>query len=382
MTRVVARAPRSTPDECIARLARPASALTAMFTTERPDRFPDYARDEDTLLAYALLFFPQTWARVRFPLAEALDVRGFRPPPDRPARILDLGAGLGAAGLSAAQLLRARSGTGSVRLTSVDRSATALGVLAAIATLRLESLRGVDVSAVEGDLLRPATAGLRRAGPYDLVLASFSLNEAFASADDAEATRWIRDLATLTAPGGRIVLVEPALRTTAERLRRVASPAIADGTLHVHGPDPHGALAPPPTDERFYDHEVRRWAPPHSLVRLNARLQLSLAELTFTSLTLALEAPSGAHALPPDAFRLTSPIARIKGRWVFTGLGADGVRRDYELLDRGIDDDGAARLRDFERGDLLAARSARDLGQPAKRRIASPSDLVPIWRPA
>lgn len=376
--RVQARAPRSTVDECIARLARPAAALTTMFTSDRPEQFPDYTKDEDTLLAYALLFFPQTWTRVRFALAEAIDVRGFEVPKDRPARVLDLGAGLGAAGLSAAELLIARGGAPSVELTAIDRSPAALDSLRAFAALGLESLRGIALSTATGDLAHPSNATIRRGAPYDLILASFSLNEAFSARDDADATRWFRDLAALVTSTGRIVIVEPALRATAERLRRVVAPVIAEGVLHVHGPDLHDALAPPPEDERFRDHEVRRWTQPHSLTRLNSRLQLSLNELTFTSLTLS---PAPPRPLESDVARLTSPIVRLKGRWVFTGLGADGARHNYEILDRGIDADGAARLRDFERGDLFATPTATDIGQPVKRRLPDAAGLVSRWRP-
>ncbi len=376
--RARARAKGSTEDECLARLARPAASLTAMFTSERPDVFPDYTRDEDTLLAYGILFTPQSWTRVRFPLAEAIDVRGFTVPKDRPARVLDLGVGIGGAGLSASQFLIARGGAPSVRLFAADNSPTALDSLRAFASLELESFVRIDVETIALDLTAPPGPGMRRDAPYDLVLASFSFNEAFAARPDEDATRWLRGLAPLVSPTGRLVIVEPALRATADRIRRVAAPVVADGTLHVHGPDLGDRLDAPPADARFYDHEVRRWNQPKSLVRLNARLQLSLQELTFTSLTLA---PSAPVPLAPDVFRLTSPIAKVKGRWVFTGLGADGVRRDYELLDRNVDADAAARLRDFERGDLLAAPTATDVGQPVKRRIPGPDALVARWRP-
>lgn len=379
LSRVRSRAPGSTPDECIARLVRPAQELTRLFTTDRPDVFPDYTRDEDTRLAYAVLFAPQTWARIRFPLAEAIDLRGFAAEKsDRSTRVLDLGAGMRTAGLSAAQMLLHRGGATTVELVSVDRSTAALAASRELLLPRLASLEGIHVDDRALDLAGPLHPSIRRDAPYDLIVASFSFNEAFAARSDADATQWLRELAMLVTPEGRIVIVEPALRTTAARLRRVAAPVLDDATLHLHGPDLDAKLTPPPADERFADHEVRRWTAPWSLARLNTRLRLSLDELTFTSLTLALTPPK---PVDPEAFRLTSPIARVKGRWVFTGLGADGQRRDYEMLDRGIDADAAAALRDIERGDLLVAKGATDVGQPTKRRIPSPDALVPLWRP-
>src|SRR5207245_1419868 len=74
-----ARAPRSSENECIDRLVPAASRLSDLFTVARPDEFPDYAADAEARLAYGLLFFPQTWARVRFALAEAVEARAWRP---------------------------------------------------------------------------------------------------------------------------------------------------------------------------------------------------------------------------------------------------------------------------------------------------------------
>src|SRR5262245_61000648 len=87
-----------TPLAAVARATDDVAALSDLFTVARPKRFPDYGGDAQAV-AYGLWFFPQTWCRVRFPLLEAV-ARGWEPPRERPARVLDLGAGTGAAGLS------------------------------------------------------------------------------------------------------------------------------------------------------------------------------------------------------------------------------------------------------------------------------------------
>src|SRR5262245_42511074 len=148
-----ARAPRSTEDECVDRLAERARRLSDLFTTERPDgpdRFPDYAASEESRIAYGLLFFPQTWVRTRFALAEAVEARGWRPA--RPQTvILDLGAGLGAAGFSAAQFLVARGLADRARILAVDRSKAALDALTDAKT-RCPSSRGISVETRVADL--------------------------------------------------------------------------------------------------------------------------------------------------------------------------------------------------------------------------------------
>jgi hypothetical protein len=403
-----ALAPRSTENETIDRLADTARQLSNLFTTERPAVFPDYAASEEARIAYGLLFFPQTWARIRFALVEAIETRGWSPA-GGDVSILDLGAGLGAAGWSAAQLLLARGLAKRVRLTSVDRSKAALDAIPVAMTQSPSATRGIHLETHVADLVEFVASPAARRTPFDVVLISFALNEAFASSapvvaiapaapsaaapdapvapaaaaapssDDA-ARAWLRDVAGLLRPNGLLVVIEPALRETATRLRDLVRPLVAAGGLFVLAPDLDGTISAPPTDARFFDHEVRRWRAPASLHRLNLKLRRSLNELTFSFLALSPTAPAPFPQSPRRA-RLTSPIARMKGRKAFTAIEANGGRATFDILDRTLDDDATAALLAVERGDHVEISDSTALKEPGWWRIAGPAALRVAWRP-
>jgi hypothetical protein len=147
----------------------------------------------------------------------------------RPLRALDLGSGTGAAGSA----LDRYFGTEGIERTSVDRHVVGPGI------------RNLD-------LANPASVAVLGGG-FDLVVASHLLNELFVSLQAQEqAEERLTRLAELVnrwgsgllAPGGLIVLIEPALRETSRDLLRVRDRLLAAGKLAVpvSGPLP-GARA-------------------------------------------------------------------------------------------------------------------------------------------
>jgi hypothetical protein len=375
-----ARGDRSAED-AIDGLGRRAGALSDAFTTDRPVRFGDYAADDRSRLAYGLYFFPRTWCLVRFPLEEAFLFRGASPPADRPPRVLDLGAGLGAAGWSAGRFLLALGAKAPVRLHALDRSAKSLADLEALVAASRDADR-VRVTTERGDFAALRGTGAVNEGPYDLVLCAFAWNEAFADVPDAKATETLTAAAALLSPRGVLLLVEPALRETSERLRRVAAPLVGPGRLATLGPCLSGDLGDPPPRAHGWDHDVRPWTPPESLLRVNRRLRRDVKTLRFSFLALT---PAPPAPLPgsADLFRLTSPVARLKGRRGFTGWGSDGKRRSYEVLERVVDRDAHRRLVSLERGDVLAAAATTVVGgDDAHRRLADVAALSVRFRPS
>jgi SAM-dependent methyltransferase len=362
-----------TPMAAVARTVDDVSALSDLFTVARPERFPDYGGDAQAV-AYGLWFFPQTWCRVRFPLAEAI-ARGWAPPTDRPARVLDLGAGTGAAGLSAARRLLA-GGAPAVRLDAVDRSPRALAYVDALAREAPPPRGRLDVRLFEADLVADDLPAGRE--PYDLVLLAFAANEAFSTLSDDDAAERLARFAGRLAPTGLLVVLEPALRTTAERLRRLAAAAQERAGLHAFGPQPFDAPWRPRDGGRFWPHEVRTWRCPKSVATLNARLRRSVTELEFSFASLSPAAPRPLEA-SPSTFRLTSPLARKKGRRLFTGLATNGLEYRYDLLERNVDPDDARRLADVERGDLLTAARLEPHAEAGSFRVPSGADLTRLF---
>jgi SAM-dependent methyltransferase len=218
-------------DAAFERLAHAVARLSDLFTTERPEgRFPDYFAEEELLAAYGIFFLPQSFVRTGYALAQAMELRGWRPASAVPA-ILDLGAGPGSCGVSVAHHLR-RRGAGRVELAAVDRSPGALAGLERFAEDFLGS--PVAVRTRVGDASRPETWP---EGDFDVIVAGFVLNE-MPHLDAKSTLAWFATLRRRLRPGGLILLLEPALRTTAERLQRLSEQVCAEGGLTRVGPPP------------------------------------------------------------------------------------------------------------------------------------------------
>lgn len=352
---------------CLRDLEREVQRLSDLFTVERAPRFGDYARDERLLLAYGLFFFPQTFVRVQFPLVEAMRLHGWHPPSDRPVRVLDLGAGPGAASLAVAALLEKATENPVIEVMALDRAPTALAFFHA--TVR-------DLSAYwprtrwtfrVGDLRDPSTWGAPPDTAWDLIVVSFALGEAFYGQPDARVHAWLQHVLRYLAPQGLLVITEPALRETSERLERLRDAVTRAGRPFIWGPCLHHRPCPLLAEGRFWCHEVRRWTVPPSLADLNRRLYRTIQVLKFSFLTLGPQAPPDLPA-GPAWFRLIAPMAEMKGKFQTVGCASDGQKYTYEILRRHLDADGVARLRRIERGDVLWVQDLQPAG-PATWRI-------------
>ena len=108
-------------------------------------------------------------------------------------KVVDLGAGTGSAGLAIASRL---AKTHDVELTAIESSAASLTMAEAVAR---------DNSALWPKLkFLPRCADLREfaSKDCDIILASFSINEAFHDKDDATYDAWIDSLIARLADGG------------------------------------------------------------------------------------------------------------------------------------------------------------------------------------
>jgi hypothetical protein len=159
----------------------------------------------------------------------------------RPLRALDLGSGTGAAGSA----LDRYFGTEGIERTSVDRHVVGPGI------------RNLD-------LANPASVAVLGGG-FDLVVASHLLNELFVSLQAQEqAEERLTRLAELVnrwgsgllAPGGLIVLIEPALRETSRDLLRVRDRLLAAGKLRVRAPCLYQGPCPALARERDWCHDA------------------------------------------------------------------------------------------------------------------------------
>lgn len=348
-------------DEALERLAPSVAKLSDLFTTERPDKsFPDYFADPALVAAYGVFFLPQSFTRTSFALSYAMDLRGWRPPSDR-ARILDLGSGPGSCGVSVARRLL-DDGAHRVSLHGLDKSPSALVALESFARATLGGR--ADVTTRVGDASR-ATSWPDET--YDVIVAGFVMNE-LKDLDADGLMRWVADLKRRLHPDGLLIILEPALRITAERLQRLSDRVAAEGLLTRVGPDLDALPCPQLAQGLHWTHEARRWVAPASTEFVNRRLHRDLREVRFS-----FAAFSGQSLPTPDsgAVRVASDVQIIKGMLRFIGIH-HGALQTVEVPTRGLSKHDVKLLAaTFERGDVVAH------AQPAgpRVRLADTSEL-------
>lgn len=285
-----------------------------------------YLEDPALRAEYARDIAPRTEVALARVLAEVYD-RGAGVLP--PARVIDLGAGTGAAG----RALRAKFGAG-LEIVAVDNVA------------------GPGI--VRADLARALPPV---EGRFDLVVAAHLLNElhvgrpagARAALRAARVAAWAGGL---LAPGGVIVVVEPALRETSRELLAVRDLVLAGG-LEVVAPCIWTGPCPALARERDWCHDAATGPG-------GVRVDFSY---------LVVRAPAPRIDPAPGSLRVVSDLLRDKGRLRFYGCGGNG-RHAYIRLDRHAGDGNAA-LGDARRGDVLVVDGAEPAGDGLRITAAS-----------
>jgi ribosomal protein RSM22 (predicted rRNA methylase) len=227
-------------------------------------------------------------------------------------------------------------------VTAVDVDDDALALGAAWARTLAPRLR---VDTLRLDLARTPPPD----GPFHLVVAGTVLNELPAAAR----APLVRALLSRLAPGGALLVLEPALRDTARALHVLRDELLAAGDAHVFAPCTRaGAPCPALADPDDWCHEDRPFAPPPRLRELVKRTGLRAHGLKLAYLTLRREpaplvvAPAGRRAL-----RVVSGDVSGKGTVERWACGDEGrVRVRVLARERGPARDALA---DSARGNVL-----------------------------
>jgi SAM-dependent methyltransferase len=309
--------------------------LSLGLTRERSLAGVRYLDSPRLLGAYLLFYWPISYAQVRGVLGEL---------PARRQSILDVGCGP-APGTFAALDAGAR------QATAVDRSGAALSLaqsLARDAGLQIQTRRwNPDAGAPEGR--------------YDLIVAQHVLNELWLEADTAidRRARLAVDLAQRLAPGGTLLLIEPALQSTSRSLLQVRDRLVAQG-LAVRAPCFYRGNCPALIRKTDWCHADRSWNPP-----LFVRALASAAGLHKDSLKmsyLAQAAPGEPWADPPPGriFRVVSEPLAGKGRRRYIGCGPEG-RMGLALQAKHVRETNEV-FNQLERGDVVRLTGAEAKG--------------------
>lgn len=246
-------------------------------------------------------------------------------------RVLDLGAGTGAAG----RALRDHFGP-ALSVVSVDRVA------------------GPGV--VVGDVSRERRPG-RVEGRFDLIVTAHLLCE-LVTLDAAARARmvlgWFEDLLE---PGGLCIIVEPALRETARALLKVRDELRGHG-LHIVAPCLWQGPCPALDRPRDWCHDSAPWNPP---VDPGPRRPTPDRRADFSY--LVLQAPHGGPRVQdtaPDEFRVVSDLKHEKGRLRIWGCGPVGRHAlVLQIRDRGIHNEA---FETITRGDRIRVVPTRQAG--------------------
>jgi len=336
------------PAEVVALL----QALSATYNDGK-----DFAQQQKLLAPRLLFSLPRDLQKGAAAVRE-LVATGLLRLGDAPLRILDLGAGMGAATIGVLRALETSGAAGSIDATWIDHDALALQL----------GSRVVQQARTAG-LLRSAITIHEHVGkldakvpgrPYDLVLACQVMCEldptltegARAQKLAARIGAWL----PLVADTGSLVIIEPALRDRTRVLHQVRDLLLSQRAATLFAPCLHAAPCPALTDPGDWCHEDLEVDLPAWLIPIAKQAGLRYQGLTFSYLVLRRDGQS-LQTLRPDAtLRVVSDSRPQKGkceRWL-CGRFADGeTRQKVVLLDRHAGAKNEA-LDDSGRGTLLA----------------------------
>ncbi len=291
-------------------LAEPITRLSSMFNRlddEAPGVARPYLNDDIALRAYAVYFGTANMLKLHRALREIARIDAA--PRRDVLRVLDLGAGTGTGLWGLAAWLRPdRSDPRPVPLdiTLVDVSRAAL-------TLADESARWLSANVFDGALHASTRfCDIDRytdAGSYDLIIVANTLNELSDPGD-----RLLEICTERLAPGGSVLLLEPALRTASRALLHLRTRAATDGWT-IAAPCFRQGVCPALDAEKDWCHADDGWERPAWIEELDRSTGTVKLSLKYSYLVLNRSGATLGGALgATDPQRVVSHAAREKGR--------------------------------------------------------------------
>jgi ribosomal protein RSM22 (predicted rRNA methylase) len=339
------------PDE-LREVAAAVTRLSTGLTRQRELAGARYLDDERLLGAYLLFYWPVSYLQARGVLSEL---------PRRPHTVLDLGSGPGPLAFAALD-------AGAARVTAGDRSREALAAARELSRLAGEPLATREWNPARG---RPL-AELAGAGQApDTILMGHVLNELWrGEGQAARRAALLEEARALLAPGGSLVVIEPALRDTSRALLEVRDLLVARGAA-VRAPCLFRGACPALLKPSDWCHAERPIDPPPLVAQIGRAAGLRKEAVKMSYLVLA--PPGEAWAEPPAAgargdgaagmarvFRIVSEPLAGKGRLRYMGCGPEG-RMGLALQEKHVGDSNR-RFASLLRGDVVALLGAEPKG--------------------
>jgi SAM-dependent methyltransferase len=300
-----------------------AQRLSLGLTRERELAGARYFEDSQLLGAYLLLYWPVSYAQLTSVLGELDGAHG---------RVLDVGSGPGPLALAALD-------RGAAEALAIDRSPAALAI-----ARTLGEAAGRPLTTARWEPSQPLPQGR-----FDLVLAGHVLNELYGD-DVAARAALVEAMMQRLAPGGFVVLLEPALRETSRALLALRDRLVRTGAS-VRAPCLYRGDCPALVRPGDWCHAERRWTVPPLVDELAQAAKLHRETLKMSY--LVLQAPDAAWPAPPEGrvFRIVSEPLPQKGQHRFFGCGPEG-RAPLVLPEKHVRESNQ-RFTTLERGDLI-----------------------------
>lgn len=356
--------------------------------SDRFNKFRDfdadaYGKRDLSILAYGNFYYPRTWTAMTFALAEACHVRGWSPPKKGPVRILDLGSGTGASGLSCLHYLSSQGLENHIQLEALDYSSKSLVFVKKLHTAKREFWSNSRISTTRMDLKFPFDEDNRK--KYDLILLGYSLNELLDEDDDDHENyrQLLSYLPGLLKNNGMVIITEPAQAEICHTLHQNCAKLIKeDANVFLHAPYFNGMCCPLADNQsKYFSHEVRKMSPPSVMEKINRPLNLEIREVKFGLSMLGTNRPKDlGHG--QQVCRIISPIKKRKGTVSFIGMASDGKEYTYEFQRRDLQKEELNDLLCLTRGDILTLKNMQSTPDPSNRiRLHKMEQISPLFMP-
>jgi ribosomal protein RSM22 (predicted rRNA methylase) len=326
------------PDE-LREVAAAVTRLSTGLTRERELAGARYLDDERLLGAYLLFYWPISYLQARGVLSEL---------PRRPGTVVDLGSGPGPLAFAALD-------AGATSVTACDRAKQALAAARELARLAGRPLATREWNPSRGQPL----AGLADRPP-DLITLGHVINELWRG-EEAEVRRadLLEEAARTLAPGGALVVIEPALRDTSRALLRVRDRLVERGHA-IRAPCLFRGACPALARETDWCHAERAIDPPPLVAQIGKAAGLRKEAVKMSYLVLAPPGAPWSEPPPGQVFRIVSEPLAGKGRLRYMGCGPEG-RKGLALQEKHVGDSNR-RFETLRRGDVVALEGAEPRG--------------------
>ncbi len=369
--------PRPPPDALLPDELREVGAavtrLSTGLTRERELAGARYLDDERLLGAYLLFYWPISYLQARGVLSEL---------PRRPRTVLDLGSGPGPLAFAALD-------AGAAEVTACDRAKGALTAARELARAAGEPLGTREWNPTHGRPLSEVTGGQLP----DVIMMGHVLNELWKApapeglpAQDERRAALLEQALGALAPGGSLVVIEPALRDTSRALLRVRDLLVAKG-VSVRAPCLFRGACPALVKESDWCHAERPIDPPPLVAQIGKAAGLRKEAVKMSYLVLAPPGEPWAAPPPGRVLRVVSEPLAGKGRRRYMACGPEG-RLGLALQEKHVTDANRA-FSHLLRGDVVEITGAEPRGDglalgadSAVKVIAPAGKPVPAGVPA